>query len=813
MAKQVSRLPFDTLVPNKPLIAHTQLRGKLVSLSPFSRSTNLGGFSLASDGLTVFFELRGVWAKEALEVFGERIGRLMVVQSRGGERVEVMRQQRDRQGDVVPGARKLKVVFDEVIEGAWVDQVTGKKGETFRFSSAKATKKHRPASTKATFHLASDSPEPADTLPPSRQPLSRTPSALSELSNQSPSQQPDSLARAKLKQLGAYSKAAQTEYAVPALDPKIVLRKSVSPPQKERKLKRSASSVASGEGREPPQKRQRVQRTEWGLNTADREYVALNTLPGRKNSPGICVIGMAVVAAEPTQARGGTGDWTILLDLYDPTMATEPVRVRFFGQTKEHLPVMQDGDIAVIQQLNWNKDKNVCVAYKDKGNYRVLPADKFLSDPPPTNESFPLSTVRSIPSLTFEELRYARDLARWARTYDLLGNVLPNYAAEAGVGTGEAKDAKVISKALVKGKSGREMKKIEAINPDEFCDTRGEIVKFYNPHILNRGQPVHRNEACILYITDYTINDQLMHYEPDSSVRVAGQRVLQVSIFGAQNDPLLAFHEDKLKGRLVSLRNIRPKLNGSDLLEATMVEDEKYPHNRDVTLLDGSGVDRVWYKELKMRREAYWNSLAGLSDALAPVFSAPTAALAPAPIADTTGLSVQPIAPAVQLNSEGTYCFKVRVVGYMPQKIEEWILATCPKCERELQATELACIDHGEVRYEWDFVLALADETDPSSRILVHVDQADGARLFPTLASSDHLKLLRSGDPVLLTQLTAGLFRGSLGNLTTVYARSGPDGVQAGDVGPAWDVVVDAVRDEGAQKVRWRFKTDRMWFK
>lgn len=134
MAKQVSRLPFDTLVPNKPLIAHTQLRGKLVSLSPFSRSTNLGGFSLASDGLTVFFELRGVWAKEALEVFGERVGRLMVVQSRGGERVEVMRQQRDRQGDVVPGARKLKVVFDEVIEGAWVDQVTGKKGETFRFS-------------------------------------------------------------------------------------------------------------------------------------------------------------------------------------------------------------------------------------------------------------------------------------------------------------------------------------------------------------------------------------------------------------------------------------------------------------------------------------------------------------------------------------------------------------------------------------------------------------------------------------------------------------------------------------------------------
>lgn len=54
-------------------------------------------------------------------------------------------------------------------------------------------------------------------------------------------------------------------------------------------------------------------------------------------------------------------DWTILLDLYDPTMATEPVRVRFFGQTKEHLPVMQDGDIAVIQQLNVRTKRSAIV--------------------------------------------------------------------------------------------------------------------------------------------------------------------------------------------------------------------------------------------------------------------------------------------------------------------------------------------------------------------------------------------------------------------------------------------------------------------
>lgn len=85
--------------------------------------------------------------------------------------------------------------------------------------------------------------------------------------------------------------------------------------------------------------------------------------------------------------------------------------------------------------------------------------------------------MRFIPSLTSDELRYARDLARWARTYDLLGSVLPKYAANAGEnGTpDETKDVKGISKALVKGKFSRQMKTIEAINPDEFCDTRGEV--------------------------------------------------------------------------------------------------------------------------------------------------------------------------------------------------------------------------------------------------------------------------------------------------------------------------------------------------
>lgn len=67
-------------------------------------------------------------------------------------------------------------------------------------------------------------------------------------------------------------------------------------------------------------------------------------------------------------------------------------------------------------------------------------------------------------------------------------------------------------------------------------------------------------------------------------MRTPGQITLQVSIFGNQNDPLLSLSEDKLVGKLVHLRNVRPKIAQHDFLEATMIEDPKYADRRDVTL-------------------------------------------------------------------------------------------------------------------------------------------------------------------------------------------------------------------------------------
>lgn len=65
------------------------------------------------------------------------------------------------------------------------------------------------------------------------------------------------------------------------------------------------------------------------------------------------------------------------------------------------------------------------------------------------------------------------------------------------------------------------------------------------------------------------------------------RRVIQVSIFGNQNEPLLGVRPEKLQGKIVGLRNVRPKMGSTDYLEATMVEDYKYKDRRDVTLIQG----------------------------------------------------------------------------------------------------------------------------------------------------------------------------------------------------------------------------------
>lgn len=233
----------------------------------------------------------------------------------------------------------------------------------------------------------------------------------------------------------------------------------------------------------------------------------------------------------------------------------------------------------------------------------MLPAEDLLAGNTLTQFN---ASARGTAQLTEAELEYARDLARWSRRNGLLENVIPKGEAGAAAdGGAKAIDAKGVSAALAKGgRRGRPTVLIQDIVPDQFCDIYGEvssplsldgntlqadltksfdqIVRYWNPHPTRQ---IGSHDPCSLFVTDWTEHPQLIDYGDDSKGGVRGQRVLQISVFGAQNGTLMSIPEDKLQGRIVHLRNIRPKLNSAELLEATMVEDFKYPSKQDITLV------------------------------------------------------------------------------------------------------------------------------------------------------------------------------------------------------------------------------------
>lgn len=103
-------------------------------------------------------------------------------------------------------------------------------------------------------------------------------------------------------------------------------------------------------------------------------YVALDTLASRKNGAGVNLIAMAIVSKPLAKMTSGSqgasasrkrfesriltlwtcADWACMLHLYDPTNASTGfvVEVRYYGKLEQDIPVVQDGDIIVIQGLN-----------------------------------------------------------------------------------------------------------------------------------------------------------------------------------------------------------------------------------------------------------------------------------------------------------------------------------------------------------------------------------------------------------------------------------------------------------------------------
>ncbi|GAA5837721.1 hypothetical protein JCM11251_002305 [Rhodosporidiobolus azoricus] len=868
-------VPFASLRPGAILSSLHRLEGHLVSISP-DTGKGWFTFTLASThkyghGQQLQIRFEGGWAKKGAQIVRSGgLNKVLVLSAKNGA-VETRPLPKDKIKDDIRQVKQLRVVFREGISGAWRGE-DGKKVDKFFFKGAlwfpyssstsifDSSSAGGPPSTASNarsfgsrgFPLASSSPpqpvastsaagssSPRSLLNVSGSPAvdassSSTsarlsipqsnaanpyvgmggahPSTMADLSHAITNRAP-APAPAAATTLPTNTKTSPDDSGYEGSSPSRV-REQEKGKEKEREEPPTQPDLEASSGRkreasrergaraEGKKKKRREKRTTWGgLTVGEYSYLALSAVPD-KNCGNQAVIAMAVVTKDPYTTRNG--DWSTELRLFDPTAPTAATQVNYFASTREDVPQLQDGDIVVLQRINWSKDKKWFVAYKGKGEFRVLPSHLLLSDPPTPLSAFPPGQLSRSATIGESELDYARDLAKWSRKHDLLRTAL---GAKEEPGETEGKRPLPPKRKSL----GRPVMRVEEMEEDTFCDTYGEIVKYFIPREMDGGRP-ERNHQAALWITDYTSHPDLDDYPSFSECAVYGKRVLQVAVFGVQNEPLLARNQDTLRGKIVKLRNLRPKSGGSGGFEATMVEDSRFPQNRDVSIVTDLGsLPHAWYPAFKKRRDAYWKlsrveqerpSYESTGSETAAAVKEEAEQKTPVPLTEIANLRAlrsdpQSLSASLALSSPGTYHMRVRVVDYYPSRLEDWVFAWCPDCARVLSSSETTCIDHDKVEYEWGFRLALADACEEcDDRLYISVEGEEATSLFPSFSPSDFASL-RSGDTsALLTRL-----RGMLGALDTRKRHRQP--VRWVDHGPEWDALLEADKQEKDGKINW----------
>ncbi|KWU45269.1 hypothetical protein RHOSPDRAFT_33214 [Rhodotorula sp. JG-1b] len=852
--------PLLSLRPGQDLSANIRLEGNLISIVPYDVSTRTCAFTIVQNSCRVKCMLKGPWAMAAPDYFRTNMNRAICIITDGTETVKVVSQERDRNGDPVMGGNQLGVSFENGISGYWRGE--GGNGRKEPFHLKKST-----AQPYTTVELSSEPDR--ESRPRYRQAPRET--AVSALQERTNLQAPPVSTEAAKSSMEAFYKGLQVPTPMPAGDPLVGVVQVPTPrpdPREELANRRgpakreapnsspSQAAAASSHGKMAAKRQRKEERTEWGFKTGSHTYHSLIDFVTKNPTPvdrklGLNVIAVARIKYPPSQIKPNS-DYGMCIELYDPTYtAPGGVTLRYyayedqFRQNSQILPTVRDGDILLVQRVNWTKDKQQFTAYKEKAEYFVLSPDELLKGSP--RAAFSAPTVRAA-TITDAEVGYARDLARWSRRNGLEQQIRGQAGTEPGaadpsgpaIAPPAATDVKLVSAALAKPRRGRPMLLIQDLVPDSFCDLYAEIVRCFIPS--NAPRQLSQHECCTLFVTDYTPNPQMIDYQEDSKNGIPGQLVLQVSVWGAQCEPLLRFKDADLKGRIVHLRNIRPKTNKDGLLEATLFEDYKFADKRDVTFV-GKNVatdpaTKDWFEKLTARRKAFWSGtgsgdgpaaieLAHVAAAAAPGAALPSAdhaepvidplskSLLPAQICDIRGLRVlSSLADSVALDSPGTYRTRVRVVDYYPPQIEDWVFATCPVCRETLGRSELACMSHGQISYRWMFFLALADENDASCQVRVIIDEpvADGAtetKIITGMSVQDAAQV-RSGDSVALRRFRDEVLRGIVGTIPDAHRHKKP--IEYGMAGPAWDVVLEAERVEEGAPVEWQFKPGKVTF-
>ncbi|GAA6061527.1 hypothetical protein JCM10212_004517 [Sporobolomyces blumeae] len=845
---------FQHLVPG-PLDATWLVRGKIKHHRAFKREVGESGIVIEDEsGTGGVVTFKGGWSERASKFFSVRIGKRVEVEAKGGTVERVVGKGgepvKDKKGFV-----KFGIAFETGVEGRVWLKGDHAKPSSFKFDQAT----HAPVDERPTpqhYTLDSHSTNAHVRLPPSTHSLSnKHDRRLSNLNRTEPRKSLDGkILEAQVPVLA--SEPARSRDASVGND--VVVQAAGSQPVVGSSIRDEEQQVRPQQknGKErpprtdggPPTKRQRrTARTEWGLtgNKPASTYVALASTSEMGNGGGRNVIACAFVKKAIYKTKGP--DWGCMLKLYDPTNVAAGIDVSYFAPKEEELPKPNPGDIIVMQDINWSKDHRWFVAYKNKGQFLVIPPDvasKYDGSVPVEAFVAELERCRNrCARVTSVELKYARDLADWSRKYDLVGNIGSSIAGPSTT-TADVDQGMTVaerSAGLLKGPgSTRPMVLISQLQPGTFADTRGEIVKYYNPHqIGNRRTAIPDKDCAQLYITDYTLHDELVQYNDKTVVDVPGQYTLQISVYGPHNQPLLNHPESDLRGMLVKLTNVRPKINPHGLLEATMYTDfvmRERLNGKDMINIEiyKNNAPKEWKDALMLRRNLYWAASPDdqvhkkdLTVLKEPSTSTPAskpndeAYVDPLkPMSDTTGLERQAMADALAANFEGTYLFRARVVDHKPDKLEDFVIGYCTTCRQPLPDGVEKCLDHHQGAFMWNFALVLEGEGEGEGagssrpRIVVEVNGRQTDALFPDLPPSSKL-CGRSSDPIYIASLRRRLSP-LLGRIDSSSSSSSNKVRRRSSLEPlaGWtDFVVVASKEDGEDSLKWRLDPERTTFR
>ncbi|CAG7930158.1 unnamed protein product [Penicillium olsonii] len=316
--------------------------------------------------------------------------------------------------------------------------------------------------------------------------------------------------------------------------------------------------------------------------------------PGRYNLLGVVVDTLPIFAT-----RGSSKCVTFTIkdsDLDGPTWAGG-VKIKYFNDDESTLPDTRVNDVVFVRNIRVSMYQGNPTGVASQ--YDRIPWIIFRPEPAPSSSPFVISGPTP-----FEPSLWERDQAQ-----SLLERISNSVGSKVIEQTASRHEPSPDRSTRIP-KVGPPFCLVKDIVVDRFCQMLGQVVLIKS----------HDSEKCILYLTDYTENEELCDYkkpgdddqgiegDPHNYMKRSydnwpgpwGKRILEATLW----DPHAGYARQALKlGDIVLLTYVRPKV--SRYLEIAVHEDRKYPDKIHVQVCNNSKEERV--QELLKRRAEYWS--------------------------------------------------------------------------------------------------------------------------------------------------------------------------------------------------------------